>query len=156
MICGIVSLTGSVYYREGAQEAVEEYFESIGGRPQPPGKQAPGRKRKSTSAAKSTPEPKKTKKPRGATNGTETSSKEGAFADDDERDISPDEWEAKDVDKVETIVPDQKGNLYAYVQFHNGKSVKIAIEQCYGKMPMKVSYHRLNTSVSNTNFTRAN
>jgi hypothetical protein len=96
------------------------------------------------SEAKSTPDPKKTKKPRGTTNGTETSSKKEAPVspdddDDDERDISPEDWEEKDVDKVETIVPDQKGNLYAYAQFKNGKSVKIAIEQCYEKMPMKVS-----------------
>lgn len=134
-------LTIFVSYREGATEVVEEYFDRIGGRPQPPGKQAPGRKRKSMSEAKSTPEPKKTKKPRGVTNGTETSSKKDApvSIDDDERDISPDDWEEKDVDKVETIVPDQKGNLYAYAQFKNGKSVKIAIEQCYKKMPMKVS-----------------
>ncbi|CRG84031.1 hypothetical protein PISL3812_01374 [Talaromyces islandicus] len=125
---------------EGATEVVEEYFASIGGRPRPPGKQAPGRKRKSMNEAKSTPGPKKTKKPRGRTNGTETSLKKAArdSPGDDERDISPDDWEEKDVDKVETIVPDQKGNLYAYAQFKNGKSVKIAIEQCYEKMPMKM------------------
>jgi hypothetical protein len=95
------------------------------------------------SETKSTPEPKKTKKSRGTTNGTDISSKKAARDslddDEDERDLIPDDWEEKDVDKVETIVPDQKGNLYAYAQFKNGKSVKIAIEQCYKKMPMKVS-----------------
>jgi chromobox protein 1 len=122
-------------YREGAEEALHEYFEKLGGRPQPPEK--PSKKRKSMGEAKSTPDStaKRSRKSRGA-NGTETP--EG---NDSVPDWVPDSknWE-REVTKVETITRDpQTGGLMAYLQWQNGKKSRVSIEQCYEKIPMKVS-----------------
>ncbi|KAH8705036.1 hypothetical protein BGW36DRAFT_5972 [Talaromyces proteolyticus] len=124
---------------EGATEAVEEYFSSIGGRPQPPGKQGPGRKRKSLGEAKSTatPEPKKARKSRGKANGKDN---QDTLAENNENIITADsitkDWLEKDVQGIETIVPDENENLYVYARFKDGTTAKIAIQQCYERMPM--------------------
>ncbi|KKA17817.1 hypothetical protein T310_8239 [Rasamsonia emersonii CBS 393.64] len=120
---------------EGAKEAVEEYFESIGGRPQPP--ERPSKKRKSMADPRSTPEStgaKRGRKPKGA-NGTDTP-ETGESAPD----WVPEgkNWE-REVAKVETIIRDPKtGGLMAYLQWQNGRKSRVSIEQCYEKIPMKM------------------
>lgn len=49
-------------------------------------------------------------------------------------------WET-DVSSVETILRDKDGNLYAYLNWRNGKKSKILIETCYEKCPQKVRRH---------------
>lgn len=89
---------------------------------------------------RSTPEStgaKRGRKPKGA-NGTDTP-ETGESAPD----WVPEgkNWE-REVAKVETIIRDPKtGGLMAYLQWQNGRKSRVSIEQCYEKIPMKVSYY---------------
>lgn len=134
--------------RDGAQELLEEYFKSHGGRPKAPPKQAP-RKRKSmgekptTAKAQAPKEVKRRRKSRGTTEDTaEEEKSEVALADEDDENWIPkkENWE-NEVVKVDTIVRDPDGGdgLYAYLHWKNGKRSKVSIELCYRKCPIQVS-----------------
>lgn len=135
--------------RSGAMELLEEYFQSHGGRPQPPPKQAP-RKRKATgekptpAKAQATKGVKRQKKSRCLTDDADEEDKpELALADEDEENWMPkkENWE-NEVVKVDTIGRDAEGGdgLYAYLHWKNGKRSKVSMELCYKKCPIKVSY----------------
>ncbi|KAL1966967.1 hypothetical protein VTN77DRAFT_3711 [Rasamsonia byssochlamydoides] len=117
---------------EGAKEAVEEYFESLGGRPQPPEK--PTKKRKSMAATPESAGAKRGRKSRGATNGTKTPE----YAEIPTWMPDSKNWD-REVTKVETIMRDpETGNLMVYLQWQNGKKSRVSIDQCYEKIPMKM------------------
>lgn len=117
--------------RDGAQDAVSEYFELLGGRPEKSTK-----KRKSLgTAASSTPNQtpaKKARKSLGSTNGTPDTEAGGP-------DWLPKSknWD-KEVHKVETIIRESNDNLYALLHWKNDKKSKVSIQQCYDKCPQKV------------------
>jgi chromobox protein 1 len=127
-------------YREDANEVVEEYYATLGGRPQKP---ATGRKRKSVGAAKPTAEklvPKRQRKSKGA--GDTESPHEvdlSALA------IQANTWE-DDVQKVDTITRDPNGSLVAYLVWKTGGKTRVSIETCYQKCPQQASYSILSVS----------
>lgn len=129
-------------YRE--VEALAEYYEKLGGRPQKPaGKSGPGRKRKSMGETQSTSAPAaaQPKKQRRSTKAEDANSE--AEADEEEEDGSwvpkGKNWD-KELDSVDTIIRDQDNNgLYAFLLWNNGKRSRVSIESCYEKCPMKVS-----------------
>lgn len=118
-------------YSEGAQEAVEEYYHELGGRPEKPTK-----KRKSAGEAKATleeAERKRRRRPKGAA-GTETPEGDeiGSWVPKGKS------WE-NDVASVDTVCRESSGNLYAYLVWTNGKKSKVSTELCSRKCPMKAS-----------------
>lgn len=122
--------------REGAEDVVKEYYRVQGGRPTKP--QAPGRKRKSMTAAKPTPEKKEPKRRRKS---------QGDNAPESTDDSDAMKWVPKskswenEVENVDTIMRDpETSNLIAYLHWKNGKKSKVNIEQCYEKCPRKVSF----------------
>ena len=128
--------------REGAEDAVKEYYSKIGGRPEPPSKPGRGKRKSMTASAKDTPErttSKKQKTSKQETNGTEV-----FVGTDIPRGIpdwvrDKDHWE-EDVAKVQTITHDEDRNLVAYLIWTNGKTTKVSIGLCYEKIPMLVSW----------------
>lgn len=127
--------------REGAEDAVKEYYSKLGGRPEPSSAK-PGRgKRKSmTASAKGTPERTSSKKQKLSstedTNGTEPS---GADIPRGVPDWVKDknDW-AQDVMKVQTIENDGTHGLVAYLVWTNNKTTKVSISLCYEKIPLMV------------------
>jgi chromobox protein 1 len=129
--------------RDGAEDAVKEYYAKLGGRPEPPtAKPGRGKRKSMTTSAKPTPERTTTKKQKLSKqeiNGTEIS---GA---DIPRGIpdwvgDKDHWE-EDVMKVQTIEHDGvHGGLVAYLNWTNGKTTKVSIGLCYEKIPLMVSW----------------
>lgn len=108
---------------------MKEYYEGLGGRPQPPEK--PSKKRKSMNESKATPdktESKKTKKSR---------PDDEELEDGLEKPPRSSNWE-RDVLKVETILRDPERGLVAFLQWEDGKTYRVSIQQCYEKCPMKV------------------
>ncbi|PGH17372.1 hypothetical protein AJ80_04827 [Polytolypa hystricis UAMH7299] len=118
---------------EGAPEALAEYFEIIGGRPEK--QEKPARKRKSVGASTATSDrtSKKARRSRGAGNGTPTT------------DTTIPNWVPKsgnwdkDIESVDTIMREPgTGDLHAYLNWKNGKKSKVPMPQCYEKCPMKM------------------
>ncbi|EEP76368.1 conserved hypothetical protein [Uncinocarpus reesii 1704] len=112
---------------DGAQEALDEYFKIIGGRPE---KQT--KKRKSVGAA-STPETMTSKKAK-----TLGHSSNGTPNGEEISDWTPksNNWD-RDVRAVETIVR-EGDNLYALLYWNNDKKIKVSLRQCYEKCPRKM------------------
>lgn len=122
---------------EGAEDAVNEYYSKLGGRPEPPsGKPGRGKRKSMGASAKVTPERttnKKQKTVKQETNGTET------LAADIPRGIpdwvsDKDHWE-EDVRKVQTVTRDENKNLVAYLIWTNEKITKVSIGLCYERIP---------------------
>ncbi|QGA14023.1 hypothetical protein EYB26_001675 [Talaromyces marneffei] len=123
---------------EGAEDAVNEYYSKIGGRPEPPaGKPGRGKRKSMTTSAKATPERTTTKKQKVTkqeTNGTDF------LGADIPRGIpdwvrDKDHWE-ENVMKVKTIEVDGVHGLVAYLNWTNGKTTKVSINLCYEKIPL--------------------
>ncbi|OJJ30493.1 hypothetical protein ASPWEDRAFT_177151 [Aspergillus wentii DTO 134E9] len=127
---------------EDAKEAVLEYYEAQGGRPQRTIK-----KRKSMAETKPAPDktadPKKRRRSKAATEAEPEAEAETATPTADEKEV-PDwvpktkNWE-NDVKNVDTIIRDsESGNLLAFLQWKNGKKAKVSIETCYERCPQKM------------------
>ena len=121
-----------IHPRAGAQEAIQEYFDLIGGRPKKPG----AKKRISTaSAAPRTPDrapAKKTKKEPAPKEQTPSESSNDTWVPKGKK------WENEAM-IVDTIMKDEKSDtLYAMVSWHNGKKSKVALQLAYQRMPQKV------------------
>lgn len=119
-------------YSDGAQEAIEEYFGKIGGRPEKPTK-----KRKSMGAgAASTPDKppaKRGRKAQASTNGTPETEK--TIPDWVPKSKS---WDAE-IKSIDTIIRDPgTENLYVFLDWNNGRKSKVSLETCYERCPMKV------------------
>jgi chromobox protein 1 len=129
-------------YREGAEELLKEYYDSIGGRPEKQSK-----KRKAQSETKATPDKAELKKPR-RPNAADQDSEE----DDLEKPPRSSNWE-RDVVKVETIQRDAHRGLIAFLHWEDGKTYKVSIQQCYEKCPMKVGcLHYFSEELPLTNY----
>lgn len=118
--------------RAGAKEAIQEYFDLIGGRPEKPG----AKKRKSTaSAAPRTPgraTAKKTKKEPAPKEQTPSESGNDTWVPTGKN------WENEAM-IVDTIMKDEKSDaLYAMVSWNNGKKSKVSLQLAYQRMPQKV------------------
>jgi chromobox protein 1 len=114
-------------YREGAKEAVREYYEKIGGRPE---KQT--KKRKSLGDTATMPQRKKSRKSQGSENGTPDSENTSDWVPKAKN------WD-KEIQSIDTIMRDpDSGNLFVYLNWNNNKKSKVSIQQCYEKCPMKV------------------
>ncbi|KAL2822001.1 hypothetical protein BJX63DRAFT_377744 [Aspergillus granulosus] len=125
---------------EGANDVLDEYFKTIGGRPekpQPKKRKSMGRPPKS---APEKPEPKKRRKSRAD---TETDNTEETEKKKDKDGQVPDwvpkskNWE-NEVKAIDTIVREGDG-LVAFLHWNNDKKSKVSIEMCYEKCPRKVS-----------------
>ncbi|OJJ45484.1 hypothetical protein ASPZODRAFT_144113 [Penicilliopsis zonata CBS 506.65] len=130
---------------ETAEEALNDYFESIGGRPQPPQAQRGRGKRKSmtkdATPVKTAEEPvKRRRKSKGVTEPVEDIKTETSDETEEVGDWVPKgkSWE-HEVVSVDTIIrdPDTK-SLYAYLFWKNGKRSKVSIQTCYAKCPLQV------------------
>ncbi|PYH45092.1 chromo domain-containing protein [Aspergillus saccharolyticus JOP 1030-1] len=122
---------------DGAKDAVKEYFDKIGGRPEKPQskkrKSMVGRPRKSTTPEKS--QPNKRRKSR-ANDSPEVQPEE----DSDSSAWAPKSknWE-KEVDNVDTIFREPgTSNLLAILNWKNGKKSKVLIGTCYERCPRKM------------------
>ena len=118
-------------YSDGAKEAVEEYYNDIGGRPEKPTK-----KRKSHGQAKATPEEAERKRRRIPKRATGTATPEvedtGGWVPKGKS------WE-NDVASVDTVSREPSGELFAFLVWKNGKKSKVSTEMCYRRCPLKVS-----------------
>ncbi|KAL4895212.1 hypothetical protein BDV59DRAFT_161207 [Aspergillus ambiguus] len=117
---------------DGAKELVEEYYQSIGGRPE----KTQRRKRKSVGAPKQKPDKAQSKRQRMS----QTPANDTNYHDD-LPDFLPKKlknWEDYVVG-VDTIIRDQESqSLIAYLHWKNGKKSKVSIDTCYDKCPRKM------------------
>ncbi|KAL5339430.1 hypothetical protein BJX70DRAFT_152254 [Aspergillus crustosus] len=122
---------------EGAKEVLEEYFRSLGGRPEKPQakkRKSMGRPPKSTPEEKEKPEPKRRRKSR--------ADEETPAAEEKETQQAP-EWMPKsknwenEVKAVDTIVREGDA-LVAFLHWNNDRKSKVSIETCYEKCPRKM------------------
>lgn len=120
---------------EDAKEAVDEYYEKIGGRPEKGGK-----KRKSAGAAGAAAEMPAKKPRKSGGEATPETSGEGFDSWHPKGKI----WE-KDVLSVDTIIRDDEheDKLYGCVTWTNHKKSKVPLRECYDKLPQKVRHPRL-------------
>lgn len=116
----------------GAQEAIDEYFNDIGGRPEynstAPRKR--GRQSLGTPASKATP-----KRAR-----TTVSKKNGAAESEEDSKWTPPagkSWE-EEVTIIDTIERDPEGELVCYVQWRDGNKSQHPIKDIYRKCPQRV------------------
>lgn len=133
----VAFLTNWAFFREDAQEAVNEYYERIGGKPQKRSKKRKSQPRDSTSTPQLSS--KKSKKPtRPSTNGTtgeiDRSAPSSWVSDSDN-------WE-NEINVIDTIVKEHEDGkepkLYVYLQWQNNTYSKVSIQQCYEKCPKRV------------------
>ncbi|KAK2761755.1 hypothetical protein FQN54_001583 [Arachnomyces sp. PD_36] len=121
---------------EGAKDILEKYYKKQGGRPvKPKPARAAGKKRKSL------PEPKakkETPKKRGKRNENVDDSSDEAQAQNPYSWIPRSKVWDDEVDIVETILRDKDGDLYAYINWRNGKKSKLSIAVCYERCPQKM------------------
>ena len=124
--------------REGAKDAVDEYYRKLGGRPVKPEpkkrKSVGGRPPKSAPAKQEKPEPKRQRKSRGPV-------EDETAENNDTPNWMPKSknWE-KEVKSVETILRDaETDGLVAFLLWENGKKSKVSIEMCYDRCPRKAS-----------------
>lgn len=118
---------------DGAQEALEEYFKKIGGRPEKPTK-----KRKSLAdKASSTPDKptKRGRKPSSIKVGT--SDQESSPENTDWAPPTGD-W-GKELSCISTVLRDPDGDgLVAYLEWKNGRKSRAPIQTCYERCPQMV------------------
>ncbi|TGZ78237.1 chromo domain-like protein [Ascodesmis nigricans] len=123
----------------GAQEAVEDYFAEIGGRPQPvtPAKSSNKRNRISTVGASSdnTPAPKSVNK----------RARKSIAGGGDDMDIDDKKWTPpntksweEDVIAIDTIEKNNDGQLVCFVQWKDGKKSQHPIQDIYKKCPQRM------------------
>ncbi|EFE31059.1 uncharacterized protein ARB_01926 [Trichophyton benhamiae CBS 112371] len=118
---------------DGAQEALEEYFKKIGGRPEKPTK-----KRKSLAdKASSTPDKptKRGRKPSSIKVGTPDQE-----ASPEDTDWAPPAggWE-KELSYISTVLRDPDGDgLVVYLEWKNGRKSRAPIQTCYERCPQMV------------------
>ncbi|RAH74478.1 chromo domain-containing protein [Aspergillus aculeatinus CBS 121060] len=122
---------------DGAQEAVDEYFSKLGGRPEKP----QTKKRKSLGRPPKSATPEKTQ-PNKRRKSRENESPEPQAAEEDSDSGSwvpkSKSWE-KEVDNVDTIFREPgSGNLLAILNWKNGRKSKVLIETCYERCPRKM------------------
>lgn len=139
-----------------------EYFTTIGGRPEKPGKST--KKRKSVGAT-TTPDRTPAKKPKKQTstkaarypldsskksialeesrNGTPDVTKKPAKTGTPDAEVSnwlpkSSQWDAE-VEKVDTVTKEDNDTLWALLLWKNGRRTRVSLQQCYQKCPQKVS-----------------
>lgn len=122
----------SIDYREGAKDILGRYYTSIGGRPSEPEANGTARKRKSNTSLD------------GGTGSQSAKRVKKSNGDDDEDETKqwlppPNKaWEDY-VATVQTIERDARDKeLYAFLEWKNGKKTKVNIGQAYKKCPMKM------------------
>lgn len=117
---------------------MQEYFKTIGGRPEKPAKKRKSTGRPSKSAEDEKPEPKKRRRSRAADD--ETDAGEVKKEEKPEKEGKVPEWLPKskswenEVKAVDTIIRESDG-LVAYLHWKNDKKSKVSIETCYDKCP---------------------
>ena len=121
----------------GASLALDNYFESIGGRPQPPSKLG---KRKSSSQLKpssASPAPKKSKRTNG--NNDDDSMEDITFQDIQRTGSwtpKKENWESE-IASIDTVERDRDtGKLWAFIYFNNNKRSKVGMEMVYKHCPI--------------------
>ncbi|KAL4873025.1 hypothetical protein BDV12DRAFT_115502 [Aspergillus spectabilis] len=123
---------------EGAKDVLQEYFKSLGGRPEKPQakkRKSIGRPPKSAPKEKEKPEPKRRRKSR-------ADNDETPAAEEKESQAAPGwmpkskNWE-NEVKAIDTIVREGDG-LVAFLHWNNDKKSKVSIETCYEKCPRKM------------------
>ncbi|KAL1960307.1 hypothetical protein VTO42DRAFT_8267 [Malbranchea cinnamomea] len=122
---------------DGAKEAIEEYFDAIGGRPEKPNK-----KRKSMGSAAAAPDRTAAKKTKRSSSSFEEA--RGRFQETPS-DSGNDAWMPKsknwekEVQSVDTLIKDDKSDsLQAMVTWINGRKSKIPVHMAYQRMPQKM------------------
>ncbi|OJK02416.1 hypothetical protein ASPACDRAFT_41243 [Aspergillus aculeatus ATCC 16872] len=121
---------------DGAQEAVNEYFSKLGGRPEKP----QTKKRKSLGRPPKSASPEKTQPNKRRKSRANESPESQAAEDSDSGSWVPKSksWE-KEVDNVDTIFREPgSGNLLAILNWKNGRKSKVLIETCYERCPRKM------------------
>ncbi|KAK2829861.1 hypothetical protein FQN49_007185 [Arthroderma sp. PD_2] len=117
---------------DGAQEALDEYFNRIGGRPEKPTK-----KRKSLGGkAASTPDKPLAKKGKMS----KSVDRETSVEDENSADWMPTtkNWDGE-VECVSTITRDTDSDgLVAYLEWKNGKKSRVSVQRCYERCPQKM------------------
>ncbi|KAL4804508.1 hypothetical protein BDV18DRAFT_143311 [Aspergillus unguis] len=125
---------------DNAPEVLQEYFKTIGGRPEKPTKKRKSTGRPAKAAQEEKPEPKKRRKSRA--NDEETATPEVRKEEQEKNTPAPNwvpkakSWE-NEVKAVDTIVREGDG-LVAYLHWKNDKKSKVSIETCYDKCPRKM------------------
>ncbi|PYH78174.1 hypothetical protein BO82DRAFT_405531 [Aspergillus uvarum CBS 121591] len=121
---------------DGAQEAVDEYFSKLGGRPE----KSQTKKRKSLGRPPKSATPEKTQPNKRRKSRTNESPEPQPEEDSDSSSWVPKgkSWE-KEVDTVDTIFRDPStSQLLAILNWKNGKKSKVLIETCYERCPRKM------------------
>lgn len=125
-------LTKTSYYRAGAKDILNKYYSSVGGRPSEPETNGTAKKRKSSTHLTGDTDSQTSKRPRKSN------------VDDEEENTKQwlppanKQWEDY-VATVQTIELDAKDKeLYAFLEWRNGKKTKVNIGQAYKKCPMKM------------------
>ena len=118
--------------RRGASEILQQYFESIGGRPQPPAKAG---KRKSSSNLKTASDTPAQKRSRRA-NGGEDDFSEAKLEHAGSWVPKKSNWE-NEIASVDTVERDQEtGKLWALVQFTNNKRSRVGMDLIHKRCPL--------------------